>query len=167
MNMEELNKTQLVLLVLLVSFITSIATGIITTSLLNEAPVSITRTINQVVERTIETVTPTSGSAKEVSLREEDKALLAAVADATKLVVHIEEATPTASTTPQILGVILSGEGLVVSASKNVKADTKYVAILGDNTRLPLTLTTRSEKDNLAVFKIGEKSTEESETSAL
>lgn len=58
MVMEELNKTQIVLLVLLVSFVTSIATGIVTVTLMDQAPQSVTRTINKVVEHTIERVVP-------------------------------------------------------------------------------------------------------------
>ena len=56
--MEDLNKNQIVLLTLLVSFVTSIATGIITTSLLQQAPVEVVRNINSIVEKTIEKVTP-------------------------------------------------------------------------------------------------------------
>src|SRR3989344_8517758 len=56
--MEDLNKNQFILLVLLVTFVTSIATGIMTSALLQEAPVEITRNINRIVEKTVETVIP-------------------------------------------------------------------------------------------------------------
>ncbi|HFC10799.1 MAG TPA: hypothetical protein ENJ75_01185 [Candidatus Kaiserbacteria bacterium] len=58
MNIEELTKSQLLLLTVLVTFVTSIATGILTVSLLDQAPQVVTRTINQVVERTVKTVAP-------------------------------------------------------------------------------------------------------------
>jgi len=56
MDLEKLTKHQIVLLTLLVSFVTSIATGIVTVSLMNQAPPEISRTINQIVERTVQTV---------------------------------------------------------------------------------------------------------------
>lgn len=63
MDLEHLTKHQIVLLTLLVSFVTSIATGIVTVSLVNQAPPSVTRTINQIVEHTVEKVVPATQGA--------------------------------------------------------------------------------------------------------
>ena len=60
MDLENLTRHQIILLTLLVSFVTSIATGIVTVSLMNQAPPSVTRTINQIVEHTVQTVMPAS-----------------------------------------------------------------------------------------------------------
>lgn len=57
MDMEHLNKSQIVLLTLLVSFVTSIATGIVTVSLMDQAPPIVAATVNRVIEKTVETVT--------------------------------------------------------------------------------------------------------------
>ena len=56
MNIEDLNKTQLLLLTLLVNFVTSIATGVLTVSLLDETAPTVTQTVNRIVERTVESV---------------------------------------------------------------------------------------------------------------
>ncbi len=65
MDIEELNRFQIILLTLLVSFVTSIATGIVTVTLLAQAPPAVTETINHVVERTIQTIVPSATSTKQ------------------------------------------------------------------------------------------------------
>ena len=54
-----LNTQQIVLLCLLVSFVTSIATGITVVSLMQQVPEPVTQTINRVIEKTVETVAQT------------------------------------------------------------------------------------------------------------
>ena len=47
MDIKDLNKSQLILLAILLSFITSIATGIVTVTLMQQAPSSVTVPINR------------------------------------------------------------------------------------------------------------------------
>lgn len=54
---------QLVLLCLLVSFVVSIATGIITVALLQEAPTRVTQPITRVIRKTVDQNTAASGAA--------------------------------------------------------------------------------------------------------
>jgi hypothetical protein len=56
MNIEDLSKSQLLLLTVLVNFVTSIATGVLTVSLLDQAPANVQQTVNQIVDHTIETI---------------------------------------------------------------------------------------------------------------
>src|SRR3989344_4157252 len=51
--MNDMTKHQLVLLILLVSFVTALVTGIVAVTLINQAPQPITQTIQRVVEKTI------------------------------------------------------------------------------------------------------------------
>ena len=74
MDVKELNKSQLILLAILLSFITSIATGIVTVTLMQQAPVSVTTPINRVVQQTVEKITQIEGkpTVQTVVIKEED-----------------------------------------------------------------------------------------------
>ena len=84
--MESLTKHQIILLTLLVSFITSIATGIVTVALMNQAPIGVCQTINRIVQRTIEQVVATStpsnstqSTVKETVIVSEDDQVVSAI----------------------------------------------------------------------------------------
>jgi len=119
MELEELTKSQIVLLVLLVSFVTSIATGIVTVSLLAQAPPAITQTVNRVIERTIETVVPAEGQAASVITKEttvvvkEDDLITKSISDSFGKVARIYEG-PATSTPIIALGAVI-GNGTIIT----------------------------------------------------
>ena len=63
--MNDLNTQQIVLLCLLVSFVTAVATGITTVSLMDQSPQPVAQTINRIVERTVETIIETPEDKRE------------------------------------------------------------------------------------------------------
>jgi hypothetical protein len=74
MDIKDLNKSQLILLAILISFITSIATGITTVTLMEQAPSSVTVPINRVVRQTVERIEQVQGRTvtQTVVVKEED-----------------------------------------------------------------------------------------------
>lgn len=154
-TMEDLTKTQIVLLTLLVSFIVSIATGIITSSLLAQAPQGVTQTIERVVEQTVEQVAPTTTTAggttvKETTVVSEDDAVQSSIAGALPSVVRIS--APGGAFYG--LGVIISKTGLVVSDEHSVIASDTYNITLADGSTLPASVVAVANPGNLALFKI-------------
>jgi S1-C subfamily serine protease len=162
-RMEELTQTQIVLLTLLVSFITSIATGIITTSLLAEAPTSVTQTINRVVERTIETVAPPieggqagrSSTIKEITIVKEEDAVIAAIEKSSQGIVRIRG--PVIDDIPPefySIGIVVSSDGLIISDLRTASPKDLYTVILPDGTSLNAHSVSVGTADNLGVFKV-------------
>ena len=136
--MEDLNKNQIVLLTILISFVVSIGTGIITFSLISEAPVEITQTINRVVEKTIETVVQEKGGEviKEVTVvvKEEDL-VIDSIKKTSKNVVRIHYDSVGG---PIFfgLGLLVSSDGLVVTHSKDFSTNLKYRVFLSDQSEV-------------------------------
>lgn len=79
MDIKDLNKSQLILLAVLLSFITSIATGITTVTLMQQAPASVTVPVTRIVRETVEKIVPVEigTKASTPALSAEDKKLLA------------------------------------------------------------------------------------------
>lgn len=67
MEMKDLNKSQLILLALLISFVTSIATGIAAVTLMQQAPTSVTTPINRIVKQTVEKIVQVDSKAQPLS----------------------------------------------------------------------------------------------------
>lgn len=158
--MEDLNKNQIILLTLLVSFVTSIATGIMTVSLLQEAPVEVTRTINNVVEKTIETVKPVMTSStvqKEVTtvvVKEEDR-IVDSINKNTTSVVRINERNPfTDERSFYGIGIVISKDGFIATDRKTVLATNIYTATLGDGTLVKIIPQGINKQTNFILFAI-------------
>jgi hypothetical protein len=150
MDLEHLTKHQIVLLTLLVSFVTSIATGIVTVSLMDQAPTSVVSTINKIVERTVETVVPsapeepvrTQGAAlvtaKETTIVVKDDDLAAqSIAAAQKAIVRI-----VSKNAPDVLvarGVVVNERGIVLSDRGSLEplGTVNFEAILPGGERVP------------------------------
>ncbi len=161
--MEDLNKTQMVLLCLLVSFVTSIGTGVITTSLLREVPQNVTQTINRVVERTVQTIGPSTPNTvtKEVTtvvVKEEDL-VIGSINKSRASLVRIFENGRNGQTTFQTIGVVVKNDGTILADKRFIVAGKDYSAVFaGSGESVPVSILKASEKTN-AVFLLASPKT--------
>lgn len=118
--MEHLTKSQIVLLTLFVSFVASMATGIVVVTLMEQTPAPVGQTITNVVERTIEKITPTpiEKTTKQVVVNNEDLRI-SAVENNIKSVVAFKVASESGDFIPSGVGTIVSPDGLVVTNRGN------------------------------------------------
>ncbi len=121
MNIEDLSKTQLLLLTILVNFVTAIATAVMTVTLLDQAPPTVTQTVNRIVERTVESAAQATAPlpgivTKETTVIIKDEDLLAAAisADASRTVLIRKGAT---STPALAVGTYLPKARAIVTAT--------------------------------------------------
>lgn len=120
--MNDLNTQQIVLLCILVSFVSSIATGITTVSLLGQSPEPVSQTINRVVEKTIERVVETTDNkpperiVETVVVNQEDLTV-DAVSKNSKSIVRLYTKDASGQKVFFSLGVVVSDTGRVVTIS--------------------------------------------------
>lgn len=126
--MEDLTNQQIILLAILVSFVTSMASAIITTSLLDEAPVQVGQTVNRVVERTIERVVPEESNNEAEIIREtivvtEDDQVVDAIGKNESTIVRLTSGDVTVG-----IGFIVAQDGTIVTDGALVGNEMVYVA---------------------------------------
>lgn len=143
MDIENLTKHQIVLLTLLVSFVTSIATGIVTVALMGQAPPVISRTINQIVEHTIQTVaSSTQGNRTVIQTQKtvvvkDDDLIAQSIATLQKSIVRI---TVHGGDDLLARGVIIDARGTVLTdrVALDLSGVAVFDAILSSGQRVPL-----------------------------
>lgn len=163
MDMEKLTKQQIVLVTLLVSFVTSIATGIVTVALMDQAPAGVTQTINRVVERTIEKVVtePATGNnaaaviTRETIVVKEDDKIVESVDKNKKSVARIY----TKSTDPSQgvfvgLGTIVSTDGLIATGDIFADQSGQYIVTIDNNKFYEIKVLAKSDTNRFYFLKI-------------
>ena len=167
MDIEHLNKSQIVLLTLLVSFVTSIATGIVTVSLMDQAPPIVAATVNRVIEKTVETVTAApagqpAAAATTVVTKEktvvvsESEQIAKAIGNVSPSIVHIY----TSSEEPAFLGlgVVMDAGGTILTDSAAIDDRAEAIISLPDSTRVRAFVTRRdAEHGSVQQTASGEK----------
>ncbi len=129
MDIKDLNKPQLILLGLLLSFVTSIATSITTITLMQQAPPSVTVPINRVVKQTIEKIEQVEGKTvtQTVVVKEEDL-VVDAIAKNQGAMVAITKSVAGEDGKLVEVGV---GRGFTASTDGMIVADANVVSDLG------------------------------------
>ncbi len=167
MDIEHLSKSQIVLLTLLVSFVTSIATGIVTVSLMDQAPPIIAQTVNRVIERTIQSVASSSPAkaqaaativTHETVIVNESELLSDAVARIEPSVVHVYTVS---EDNPILLGmgIVLDASGIIVTDSGPLEDRSEMLIAMPDGTRVR-GFVVRRDDDNGMAFVQGATTTE-------
>lgn len=145
--MEHLTKQQIVLLALLVSFVSSIASGIVTVSLMDQASPGVTQTINRVVEKTIQTVAPSATTTKETVIIKEDEAITSSIVKASKAIVRLYSGSQFIG-----IGILLSSSGKIAAYTDGVY-ENDLTALLDGGNIVPITYSYRDPATGISIFQ--------------
>lgn len=158
MDIEDLSKSQLLLLTILVNFVTSIATGVLTVSLLDQAPPTISQTINRIVDHTVETVatqTPVAGVVAKPApiVKDEDRLTSAIAAEEARTVVIYAGAT---TTPPVAVGTYLPKARAVVTTT-GIGMPTEAIILFPNKAEIPASVSHTSA--NITIYGFADAAT--------
>jgi S1-C subfamily serine protease len=152
---------------MLASFVTSIATGIVTATLMEQAPPVVSQTINRVVERTIEQVvqapeksqTATTYVTKETIVVKEDDQLVNAVEKNSPSLARFISSAETNSENPWVItvGAIVDKSGLIAVYKPVLNMNASYSVRLSDGKIYSANLVHEPVTGNIALYKIDTK----------
>jgi len=164
MDMEKLTKQQIVLVTLLVSFVTSIATGIVTVALMDQAPPGVTQTINRIVERTIEKVVTepanNNNSAAVVTretivVKEDDKIVQSVDKNKNSIVrIYTNNKNEESQQTFIGLGTVVSKDGLIATGDVFGDLNGKYLVTLDNSKFYEVKIMPKKEENKFYFLKV-------------
>jgi S1-C subfamily serine protease len=160
MSIEELTKHQIILLCFLIAFVSSVATAITVVTLMEQAPVTGSPTINRIIQQIIPGETKEITKTNTVIIKEED-VIIEAINENKDAIITIHEVIPGSEgvESRDIMngsGLVISKDGFVISNSKNISIPGQYYFMMGD-TKVSLEfIKIMSEKYSLLKIKESE-----------
>ena len=159
MDVKELNKSQLLMLAILISFITSIATGIVTVTLMQQAPSSVTTPMNRIVRQTVEKIVPgeITNNTQTVVVKEEDLVVDAIAKNQKALFIVYGDSTDEAGVVTEVnygKGIVVSTDGIIVVDASNIFDKGNYF-VKNDSGKFKATFVS-ADKNGFSFLKIGE-----------
>ena len=160
--MEDLTKTQLVLLFLLMSIVVSFTTAIVTSALYEQSPQSVPQIIQRVVEKTVDKVSDNISSKdkdteKIVNVITEEQRVIDIVRRVSPAVVSIVS-TKDLSKVASGSGFIVRDDGTIIS-NRHVVQDinAEYTVIMSDGKKYAAKVLARDPLQDIAILKIDAK----------
>ena len=160
--MEDLNRQQVILLTLFVTFVTSIATGIVTVSLMDQAPTGATNTVERVIERTVADATGNDTSSNTASAASASaqanptdiRARAVNIASNSLVRIALQDPSGNGSSTVTGIGVIVSKKGLILTDKSAVAVFGSYVAMLPDGKNVPVAIIQSQDNGDIVFLAV-------------
>ena len=160
MDIKDLNNPQLIMLALLLSFVTSIATGITTVTLMQQAPASVTVPINRVVQQTVEKIQQVEGktTVQTVVIKEEDLVVDAIAKNQSAVFSVTKESQDAYGKTIEVpagRGLAVSTDGIIAVDGSLMPDNTGVYYVKNDSGEFKTTFVSL-DKSGFALLKIGD-----------